>query len=136
MEANILKTHNIKNTKPRLKVLELLVNSNESLSVEGLSKLLSDIDISTIYRTLNLFEEKKIVVKVFDEKHNHFVYKYLKHQHYHHLNCINCHTTLVTEFCPMDTFIENEILDKKFHITNYVFEIYGYCDKCYKELNL
>lgn len=136
METKILKSHQIKNTKPRLLILEVLINSEDSVGVTDLADLLNDIDVSTIYRTLSLFEENKIVTKVFDEKANHFVYKYLKDQHYHHLNCKSCHKVIMTDFCPMDSFIENEMLDKQFHITNYVFEIYGYCDACYQKLNI
>ncbi len=130
MLKEVLKNKGIVATKQRVDVLQCLHNKTEYLSAYDLEKDLSGLDISTIYRALNLFEENKLLVKKFDDELNAFVYKYVSHQHYHHLKCIKCQKVIDIDFCPMNIFDQNVALEQDFLVTDYVFEIYGYCHDC------
>ncbi|MBP1744935.1 MAG: ferric uptake regulation protein, partial [Firmicutes bacterium] len=66
-EKKFLKKFNIKITKARTAILEILENSTEALDAEEIHTVCSekgvDLDFSTVYRTLDLFEGRGIVEK-------------------------------------------------------------------------
>lgn len=130
MLKDLLKSHNIVATKQRLEVFEILHNSKEYLSAYDLSDRIEGLDISTVYRTLNLFDDQKIVSKKFNESQNAFTYKYIAHKHYHYLRCIKCDKVIEIDFCPMNVLDPEEVEMNNFMITDYKFEIYGYCEAC------
>jgi len=55
----------LKLTEPRRLIVRILAESNERLSVEGLSRRAGDVDpgisIATVYRIVRVFEEKGIL---------------------------------------------------------------------------
>lgn len=63
----ILKNKGIKITKGRTEILSILKNSENSLSAEKIYQIYKsnniNINLSTVYRTLELFEEKKLLKK-------------------------------------------------------------------------
>lgn len=130
MLKELLKNRNIVATSQRLEVLQCLHTNKTYLSAYDIERQLHDLDISTIYRALNLFEDSKLIVKKFDEEANAFTYKFISHQHYHHLKCVKCHKVIDIDFCPMNIFDQNIALQNDFLVTDYVFEIYGYCHDC------
>lgn len=64
----ILKAKGIKITNGRIEILNILKNSENSLSAEKVYQIFRDnkidINLSTIYRTLELFEEKNIIERL------------------------------------------------------------------------
>lgn len=130
MLKDVLKKRGIVATSQRLEVLQCLHTQKDYLTAYDIEKKVDGLDISTIYRALNLFEDEKIVVKKFDEQANAFTYKFVFHQHYHHLKCLKCERVFDIDFCPMNVFDQNEANKMDFLVTDYVFEIYGYCHDC------
>ena len=63
-----LKSKNIKVTRGRIEILDILKNAESSLSAEKIYLLSREksinINLSTVYRTLELFEEKQIQKKL------------------------------------------------------------------------
>lgn len=130
MIKELLKKNQLVATSQRIDILQLMHNNQNYMSVSEINEHLTDLDVSTIYRTLSLFDEHKLVIKQFDEQLNAFKYKYLTHNHYHHLKCIKCHEIFEIDFCPMNVYDTKEAKDNGFIITDYQFEIYGYCANC------
>lgn len=69
MEPNeILKRNGIKITQGRVEILNILTNSENSLSAEKIYHIYRNnninINLSTVYRTLELFEEKGLTEKI------------------------------------------------------------------------
>ncbi|UGU16364.1 transcriptional repressor [Sinomicrobium kalidii] len=63
----ILKSHRLKRTSARIEILMLLLESGYAISYNDISERLGDkFDKSTVYRTLNSFEEKSIIHAVND----------------------------------------------------------------------
>lgn len=58
---NILEANGIKPTTPRMLILNAMQGYNRAFTLGDLEKDLLDIDKSTIFRTINLFHEKKII---------------------------------------------------------------------------
>jgi Fur family transcriptional regulator, ferric uptake regulator len=135
MEAGIyLKKNNIKVTKARIYIMELLLNSDCAITADfiyesSLDKKLN-IDLSTVYRTLELLEAKSLVDK-FDlgEGMNSFILKKLGHKHI--VECSKCHRELEID-CPMNQI--DELIRNKTGFTpiEHELNIKGICEECKK----
>jgi Fur family transcriptional regulator, ferric uptake regulator len=129
-----LKDHNIKVTKSRLSILEILINNEDAVSVDFIYELCIKsgitIDLSTVYRTMDILESNNIIDKINlgEGKYN---YKLKKHVHKHTLECSLCHKEVQIE-CPM-VQIEQIIKNKTgFTLMEHELKIKGICDSCKK----
>ncbi len=130
-ESKLLKTHKLRSTEVRLKILAVFTNSNSAIPKSYFDNF--DLDRTTIYRTLKSFEESGIIHRVFDSSENA---KYAlcthecqvdEHKDDHiHFECIKCNeTNCLTNIQPPNVKIGS----------NYtVFEtnifLKGICDNC------
>jgi Fur family ferric uptake transcriptional regulator len=129
---DILKRNKIKITLARKIILDMLLKEINCVSAEDLynecTKEESNINLSTVYRTLDLFEEKGLVDKLNlgDGKHS---YSFKHSSHKHILECSLCHKEIEVD-CPMKQI--EEILKNKtgFTMTEHQLYIKGVCDKC------
>lgn len=133
-----LKEHNIKVTKSRIGVLKILLENQNAVNAESiLEKCRRDnikSDISTIYRTLELFEKKNIVKK-FNLGLKKSSYAFIRKRHKHIVECRICHKQIEID-CPMQEI--EEIVKKK---TGFViidedldFKFSGICKQCRNKL--
>ena len=121
MIEGILKNNKIKVTKPRVLILSCILENNQVTLKEIISKL-KNIDQSTIYRTLTLFEDKKIVNKIFNNHETYF--KLNNNNHKHYIECIKCHIKQEINECPYNNIALNGFIIKKEET------IKGICSKC------
>jgi Fur family ferric uptake transcriptional regulator len=138
MSTKELKQAGLKATLPRLKILEILANSEDQrhMSAEDVYKTLlgheEDIGLATIYRVLTQFEQAGLVTR-----HNfeggHAVFELNEGKHHDHILCVKCGR--VDEF--IDETIEQRqqaIADKHgYTITDHSLTIYGVCGGCQKK---
>jgi len=133
--TELLKRNSLKYTKQREIILETLYNSNEHLTPESLHDLIQNkfpdvkIGIATVYRTLSLLEDSKMVTSIsfgaagkkyeLDNKHHH-----------DHMICTKCNS--IIEFVDDDIEHLQEEVAKKFNfkITTHTMQIYGTCQEC------
>jgi Fur family ferric uptake transcriptional regulator len=121
----------LKVTLPRVKILELLENSeHRHVSAEDVYRMLlekdEEIGLATVYRVLTQFEAAGLVTR-----HNfeggHAVFELDRGQHHDHIVCITCGK--VEEF--MDASIEKrqkEIAEEHgFEMADHSLIIYGRC---------
>ena len=133
MENSDIKNAGLKVTLPRMKILELLENSEDRhLKAEDIYKILLDsgeeIALATVYRVLTQFETAGLV-----ERHHfdggHAVFELNDGSHHDHL--VDIETGKVVEF--YDEIIEQrqkEIASKYgFTITEHTMVLYGHFDK-------
>ena len=131
----LLKKNNLKFTIQREVILECLYNSDEHLTPESLHNILqkkySDlkIGIATVYRTLSLLEDSKMVTSLsFGAQGKK--YELGAKDHHDHLICTTC--SKITEF--VDEQIENkqhQIADELgFKMIDHSMQIYGICQDC------
>ena len=131
--TEILKREGMKSTKHRNSILLLLEQAEHPITAEelyiSLREKTATINLSTVYRTLDTFVSKNLVIKstMDDGKAR---YELNHHEHKHHLFCVNCHKVISIEDCPMEEL--QGILKKKmdFEVTGHKLEIYGYCHNC------
>lgn len=131
LEAYLRKC-SIKVTKGRLNILQILLNNEDAVSVDYIYEQLRrnglTTDLSTVYRTMDILENKNIVDKLDlgDGKYN---YKIKKEVHKHTLQCSLCHKEIEIE-CPM-VQIEQIIKNRTgFTLMEHELKIKGICEEC------
>ena len=134
MGREYLKKAGLKSTLPRLKILQLFEQENEShFTAEDIHAQLlvigDNVGLATVYRVLNQFEEAGIIIKHrFDSGQS--IYELNTGEHHDHLVCMRCNK--VIEF--VDDIIEERqamIADKHgFSMNDHSLNIYGICKDC------
>lgn len=127
-----LKEKGLKATQQRLAILEVLVEENFPLSAQDIfSKLRENnpnLRLSTVYRTLNSFVEKKIVSKLnLNDKESFF--ELLSGEHHHHLICMKCGEIIPID-CPLKDYEEELIDNTDYTIIDHRLKVYGICPRC------
>lgn len=133
-ESQQLKDAGLKITTPRIKVLQILEQSQEHhMSAENVYKALldmgEDVGLATVYRVLTQFETAGLV-----SRHNfeggHSVFEISQGEHHDHLVCVKCGR--VEEF--IDDIIEQRqkliAQQAQFKMTDHALNIYGLCPDC------
>lgn len=135
MESDFLKDKNIKVTKARVVILDILFNSSDSLNADEIfiecKKRGNNINLSTVYRTIDIFLENNIVDKFLLED-GISVYKIHKSSHNHRIECDICHKEIVLE-CPIKKIEEMIRKETGFRVTNHSLKMSGICKQCEKE---
>ncbi|ATD54581.1 Fur family transcriptional regulator [Clostridium chauvoei] len=132
--TTFLKDRDIKVTKGRIALLNILENSESGLTADDLyeecKKQGKNLNLSTIYRSLELFEEKNVIKKTVLTD-GPAVYSMKKESHEHILKCNICHKSVRVP-CPIEQI--EEIIKKQvgFSLTEHKLEMKGICDKCKK----
>jgi Fur family ferric uptake transcriptional regulator len=130
----ILKGGNLKSTKHRIAVLEILKANKLPLSAEDIYIRLkqnnTSISLSTVYRVLETLHEKDIVSKVSIPDSSRAVYELHGNEHRHHLLCVKCKKLLAIDGCPLEEY--EKLLEDRFGFTvkGHNLEVYGYCKSC------
>ncbi|WP_298838652.1 Fur family transcriptional regulator [Clostridium sp.] len=129
-----LKDNNIRVTKARKSILEIILFSSDAINANLIYELLKKedikIDLSTVYRTLDLLESKKIVNK-FDLGNNMYNYIINNNSHKHIIECDLCHKKMVID-CPIPQ-IEEQIKAKTgITLTESHVYLKGICKDCKK----
>lgn len=131
---NILRKHHLKVTHPRLTVLEKIFHKDTATSQPELEKSVGDdIDRVTLYRVLNVFEEKGIIHKIFD-LHGTATYALCSpqcttHQHHDehvHFTCSVCNSV----YCLQEIKLPAISTPIGFHIDQVAVNAIGVCNKC------
>ena len=130
--VTILKDNKLKVTKGRIDILEVIINNNCRITAEYIydqcKKKGNDINLSTVYRTLETLEDKEIINK-FDLGDGKYNYVLKDNIHKHILQCNFCHKEVEID-CPM-TQIELIIKNKTGFIPiEHELKIKGICEQC------
>jgi len=132
-----LRKNGIKVTKGRVNILDILYKVNACVGAEYIFEECKrrgiHIDLSTVYRSLELFEVKNIISK-FDLGQGKYNYTIKKEDHKHVLQCKLCHKEVEID-CPMQQV--RELIKNK---TGFVFvdeeldiKLEGICEECGKK---
>lgn len=127
-----LKSKELKVTKGRIAILKALYKADRSLSVENIleecKKFGVDINLSTVYRGVEAFEEKGIVDK-FSLNDGKFSYILKRDEHKHLLQCNICHKEIEVP-CPMKQIEELVQSETGFTLTEHNLIMRGVCEEC------
>lgn len=130
--AEKLKADGHKLTPARLAVIEVLENEPEHLShtqiLEEGKKIYARLSRATVYRTLDLLVELKLVRPLYlNDPIQRFVSAAGGH---HHLVCTNCDATYEFDHCTVDELARDLARQYNFQIRNHLLEFQGLCETC------
>ncbi|MGO3752215.1 MAG: Fur family transcriptional regulator [Peptoniphilaceae bacterium] len=129
---NLLRKYNLKVTKARIEILNLLSKSDEALNAKFIYETIRkeyNISLSTVYRTLNQLEELSILNKTL-QQNGLCYYEMSNSSHKHYVSCIKCGSVSSIELCPIDKYEEDISNETGFEITGHNIEFKGICPKC------
>lgn len=131
-----LKEQGYKLTKQRRIIYKVIINNRDKhLSPEDIYEKVKhkypEIGLTTVYRTLQLFEELGLMYKMnFNDGCSRYELKKNTNDHHHHLICLKCGKILEVELDLLEN-LELEIEDKvEFEIISHSVKFFGYCEDC------
>ncbi len=133
-----LKDKGLKQTKHRLAILEILKSDDQPLSAEEVFRKLEEkkiqINLSTVYRNLDLLAEKEMLNKLTLSGDLRAVFEYNQKIHRHYLICLACNKIKVIEHCPLQGYEEGLSQETAYQIIGHKLDVYGYCPECLKKM--
>lgn len=132
-----LKLCGLKKTKHREAILSILRESTQPISAEDIFLSLKrsniSINLSTVYRILEVLSEKNLITKLSIGGDNKNLYEYNQMVHRHYLVCMECKRIKVIDDCPLKGY-EKALADKTdYMISGHKLDIYGICPECRKK---
>ncbi len=135
--AELFKEKGYKYTAQRRKILDILMEKNsEHLKAGDIYELVKakypDIGMATVYRTLLIFDELRIINKLgADDEFNRYEYNTSDDtQEHHHLICIKCGKIQDIKESFMNEITEKVLIKYNFTIKGYNQKLYGICIDC------
>ena len=128
--AEFLSRRGLKLTRQRKRILEEVFSSHDHFKAEKLLQDMSGISRATLYRTLALLVEAKLLrQETFGERHAHYEHV-LGHGHHDHLVCLECGEIVEFRNDEIEKRQEEVCRRHKFSPVSHRMSIYGYCAKC------
>ncbi|MEA4998839.1 MAG: transcriptional repressor [Candidatus Limiplasma sp.] len=129
-----LKQSGLKNTRQRKAILDILASGNQPFAAEDVYLSLKqnqvDINLSTVYRSLETMREKNVVRKVSVAGDNRMLYELNLHTHQHYLVCVQCKKICPVGHCPLESFEKSVAQETNYTIMGHRLDIYGLCPDC------
>ncbi len=131
----LLKANSLKFTIQREVILEMLYNSDEHLTPEGLHHLIQEkhpdlnTGIATVYRTLSLLEDSEMVTSLsFGAQGKK--YELGAKDHHDHIICTKCGS--ISEFVDEEIELRQKKIAEElgFMMQEHSMQIYGICKTC------
>lgn len=119
----------LKITKQRRIMLDYLKKKNTPLSAEMIFLDLpsGSMNLSTVYRTLEAFEQHHLVEKYY--LNSIAYYKMVSDEHKHYMVCDNCNNLIEID-CHVEDYIKEETDKHHFKLRSHDLTIYGLCQDC------
>ncbi|WP_214228338.1 transcriptional repressor [Pedobacter sp. B4-66] len=131
--ANILRTHDLKHTKQRVRVLEEIALDTAAISQPELEKKLGkEIDRVTLYRILNTYEDKGILHRIMDMNGtaNYAICSASCTEHHHHDEHVHFNCTTCSKIYCLEVNVPRIKMPQGFTATTVTSTAYGVCEKC------
>jgi Fur family transcriptional regulator, ferric uptake regulator len=132
----LLRSHGLRITKSRQRILETLLAAQEPLSLEEIQRRSSEGDMvpdfATVFRVMTLLENLHIAQKVLLNRSCSYFELVDPQQHYDHIVCTECgRITLMIDSCPVER-LEHAIGKKYGYVDlRHSLEFFGKCPECH-----
>lgn len=135
----MLKQYKVKYSKQRSVVLSALKENDLPQCAEHVyrssKRSLDKLSLSTVYRILNTFVEAGLAIKTNLDLENKTLFELNRHEHKHHLLCIECNKIMQISSCPLRAY-EKELQEEYgYRVVSHKLEIYGYCPECLDKMD-
>ena len=126
----LLKQHNLRLTKPRQQVFEVLQQSAVPLTISDIAKKCKNVDRASVYRTLVTFDQLHIVSAVAIGLKNYYELAEPFIPHHHHLYCIRCQNAEPIQTPELEQLVGYLSRKHQFAVVKHHFELEGICKNC------
>ena len=117
-------------TAPRQAVFEALQNATEPLSLAQLSEQVGQVDRTSIYRTLELYESLHIIEIVHVGWKKRYELASPFKPHHHHLQCTQCHELIELKTPELEQLIDQLAATHGYQLSSHHIELHGICPSC------
>ena len=128
--SEIFEQHGFRLTKPRQQIFDILKNSEIPLTVGDIAKNCKNINRTSIYRTLAIFDRLKIINTIYIGWKNYYELAEPFIPHHHHLYCINCQNAEPIQPKELEKLVDYIGKKYNFTVTKHHFGLEGICEKC------
>ena len=128
----LLKQHNLRLTKPRQQVFEVLRQSAVPLTISDIAKKCKNVDRASVYRTLVTFDQLHIVSAIAIGWKNYYELAEPFIPHHHHLYCIHCQNAEPIQTPELEQLVGYLSCKHQFAVVKHHFELEGICKNCQK----
>jgi Fur family ferric uptake transcriptional regulator len=131
--VSILKDHDLKHTKQRVRVLEEIALDTVAISQPDLEKKLGkEIDRVTLYRILNTYQEKGILHRIMDMNGtaNYAICSSSCSEDHHHDEHVHFNCTKCFKIYCLEVEVPRIKMPKGFLAKTVSSTAYGICEKC------
>ena len=131
--AESLRDEGYRLTPQRLMILDIIYDSQGHVSAEEIHQRVRKqypfVDISTVYRTLNLLKKLRLITET-DLGGGSVRYERLEHGRHHHLVCRRCGDSFPLEHSLLAPLEERLLKEHGFAADLDHFAIFGLCHRC------
>lgn len=126
----LFRSKGIKSTKQREEIYKI-VSEKPSTIKELLNYKSDNIDVSTLYRILDLFIEKEIFLKYVNRDGQ--IFYMINEGHVHYINCIKCNNRVKINYCPIDEITKNIYNEVGYTLISHNMILDGICGNCQRK---
>ncbi len=130
---NLIKEKKLNLSHPRLLIYQELSNASSLLSpleiYQGLLKKRKRIGLTSIYRSLDLFESLGIVFKIANGSGVKYKRCELK-DHHHHIICKACGNVVELSFCDISDWSKKVAESTGYLVIDHPLNFLGFCRTC------
>jgi len=130
---SILKDRKLRRSHPRLLIYQELSETKTPLSpqelYQGLLKKDKKIGLTSIYRSLDLFESMGMVFKIRNGSSVRYKLCELE-DHHHHIVCKSCGNVAELNFCDISDWSRKVSKSTGYQVIDHQLDFYGLCKDC------
>ncbi len=130
---NFFKDKKLRLSHPRLLIYQELSNTKTPLNPQELYQILlkkqKRIGLTSIYRSLDLFESMGMVFKIING--SSVKYKLCEiEDHHHHIICKACGSVVELNFCDISDWSKKVTESTGYQVIDHQLNFYGFCKAC------
>ena len=130
---NIIQEKKLKLSHPRLLIYQELSIASSPLSpleiYQNLLKKKKEVGLTSIYRSLDLFESLSMVFKIINGSSVRYKLCELEN-HHHHIVCKACGDVVELNFCDISDWSKKVTESTGYQVVDHQLNFYGFCKSC------
>lgn len=128
--VSLLKKQGYSVTKPRLATFDAILEAGVPLTIPQIVAKLPDIDMVSVYRSIQLFEKAGIVIRVWSGFKSKIELSDAFSPHHHHFICNKCGSSQAINSDSLEKSLHSLEDVYGFDLRQHSVELSGYCNKC------
>jgi Fur family transcriptional regulator, ferric uptake regulator len=130
---SLFKEKKLSLSHPRLLIFQELSNASSPLSpleiYQNLLKKKKKVGLTSIYRSLELFESLGFVFKIVNGSNVKYKLCELEN-HHHHIVCKACGNVVELNFCDISDWSKKVTESTGYQVVDHQLNFYGFCKSC------